>query len=277
MCSGKLRTYDTVQVVGRYEPDSFTNTPHFEAYKRLVEGFRADPPPLYLNASGSKSSEPTRGAISTLLEDLYMKPQTCCQCESVHAAVPAVAENPLELRRLLPAPGVLCATGSEIPATVPKLAFPRALLPSRESMHPSWSSRATLPSTGELPGWRDLCCVRASMWPRCANIPKSTPSTGLEISAIAAAGACVIIPDVIPLNPPPWVRAVSEIPSTEQSCLAWKGAEKTIGRGSISLEAGFHLHAISRESGSHPHAISREAGARMLSACWHIAVGTPSE
>ncbi len=79
MCSGKLRTYDTVQVVGRYEPDSFTNTPHFEAYKRLVEGFRADPPPLYLNASGSKSSEPTRGAISTLLEDLYMKPQTCCQ------------------------------------------------------------------------------------------------------------------------------------------------------------------------------------------------------
>ncbi len=26
---------------------------------------------------------------------------TCCRCESVHAAFPAVAENPLELRRLL--------------------------------------------------------------------------------------------------------------------------------------------------------------------------------
>ncbi len=69
--------------------------------------------------------------------DLYTKPQTCCRCESVHAAVPAMAENPLELRRLLPAPGGLCATGSEIPATVPKLAFPRTLLPSRESIHPS--------------------------------------------------------------------------------------------------------------------------------------------
>ncbi len=80
---------------------------------------------------------PTRGAISTLLEDLYTKQQTCCRCESVHSAVPAVAENPLELRRLLPAPGGLCATGSEIPATVPKLAFPRTLLPSRQSMHPS--------------------------------------------------------------------------------------------------------------------------------------------
>ncbi len=56
---------------------------------------------------------------------LYTKPQTCCRCESVHAAVPAVAENPLELRRLLPAPGGLCATGSEIPATVPKLAAPQ--------------------------------------------------------------------------------------------------------------------------------------------------------
>ncbi len=40
--------------------------------------------------------------------DLYTKPRTCCRCESVHAAVPAVAEKPLELRRLLPAPGGLC-------------------------------------------------------------------------------------------------------------------------------------------------------------------------
>ncbi len=142
----------------------------------------------------------------------------------------------------------------------PEAGIPSHTTPQPWVMHPSWSSRATLPSTGEIPGWRDLGCIRASMWPRCANIPKSTPFTGLEIPAIAAAGACVIIPDVIPLNPPPWVRAVSEIPSTEQSCLAWKGAGKTIGRGSISREAGFHLHAISREAGSHPHAISREAG-----------------
>ncbi len=88
-----------------------------------------------------------------------------------------------------------------------------------------------------------LGCVRASMWPRCANLPKSTPFTGLEIPAIAAAGACVIT-DVIPLNPPPRLD---------------------LARG------GIHLHAISREAGSHPtrsherqdlipHAISREAG-----------------
>ncbi len=74
--------------------------------------WRTDPPPLSL-------------------KDLCMKPQTCCRCESVHFAGPAVAENPLELRRLLPAPGDLSATGSEVPATVPKLAFPRTLLPSR--------------------------------------------------------------------------------------------------------------------------------------------------
>ncbi len=45
-----------------------------------------------------------------------------------------------------------------------------------------------------------------------------------------------------------------------RAALPEKGAGKTIGHGSISREAGFHLHAISREAGSHPHAISREAG-----------------
>ncbi len=30
---------------------------------------------------------PTRGAVSTLFEDLYTKPQTCCRCESVHLLV----------------------------------------------------------------------------------------------------------------------------------------------------------------------------------------------
>ncbi len=138
----------------------------------------------------------------------------------------------------------------------------------------SYSPEAGIPSHTTPQPWVDasvviiwdhlthLGCVRASMWPRCANIPKSTPFTGLEIPAIAAAGACVIIPDVIPLNPPPWVRAVSEIPSTEQSCLAWKAqgrqlaatrsrerrdsSPRDLTRGRLSS------HAISWEAGSHP-------------------------
>ncbi len=36
--------------------------------------------------------------------DLCKKPQTCCRGESVPAAVPAAAVNPLVLRTLLPAP-----------------------------------------------------------------------------------------------------------------------------------------------------------------------------
>ncbi len=72
-----------------------------------------------------------------LLGDLYRKQQTCSRCESVHSAVPAAAENPLELRTLLPAPSGLCATGSAVLTTAPKLACPRTLLPSRESMRQS--------------------------------------------------------------------------------------------------------------------------------------------
>ncbi len=72
-----------------------------------------------------------------LLGDLYRKLQTCCRCESVYATVPAAAENPLELRTLLPAPSGLCATGSAVLTTAPKLACPRTLLPSRESMRQS--------------------------------------------------------------------------------------------------------------------------------------------
>ncbi len=52
-------------------------------------------------------------------------------------------------------------------------------------------------------------------------------------------------PSLLPLPnyndlPPPWVRAVSENPSTEQSCLAWKGTGKTnwprldLARGGLS-------------------------------------------
>ncbi len=86
-------------------------------------------------------------------------------------------------------------------------------------------------------------------------------------------------------------------PSSLWNSFNWTELPCLKSRGSISREAGFHLHAISREAGSHPHAISREAGshpprdlargglssprdlarARMLSACWDIAVGTPSE
>ncbi len=82
-----------------------------------------------MRSSNEEDDSPLPACTAPLSEflsgDLYTKPQTCCRCESVHAAVPAVAENPLELRRLLPAPGGLCATGSEIPATVPKLAAPQ--------------------------------------------------------------------------------------------------------------------------------------------------------
>ncbi len=82
---------------------------------------------------------------------LCMKPQTCCRCESVHFAGPAVAENPLELRRLLPAPGDLSATGSEVPATVPKLAFPRTLLPSRCNTL-NWTELPCLKGAGKTIG-----------------------------------------------------------------------------------------------------------------------------
>ncbi len=201
---------------------------------------------------------PTRGAISTLLEDLYTKPQTCCRCESVHFAVPAVAENPLELRRLLPAPGGLCATGSEIPATVPKLAFPRTLLPSHESMHPSWSSGAyglrqsfdeaamrKHPEVHAVHGTRDSshsCSGRMCYNPGC----NTAESTTLSPSSL--------------WNTLNW---------TDLPCLKRRREDNwprlDLARG------GIHLHAISREAGFHPtrsherqglipHAISREAG-----------------
>ncbi len=46
-----------------------------------------------------------------------------------------------------------------------------------------------------------LGCVRASMWAAMHKHPEVHAVHGLEIPAIAAAGSCVIIPDVIPLNP----------------------------------------------------------------------------
>ncbi len=52
------------------------------------------------------------------LGDLFTRPRMFCRCESVCAAFLAAAENPLELRRLLPAPSGLCATGSEVLTTV---------------------------------------------------------------------------------------------------------------------------------------------------------------
>ncbi len=123
--------------------------------------------------------------------DLCKKPQTCCRCESVHAAVPAMAENALELTTLLPAPSGLCATGSEVLTIVTKPVCPWILLPRLD--HDTW--RHLCPTASEL--W--CCCGR----PRCANGPKSTLSKGFEISAKTAAGACVV------------------------NCQVWKGALKT--------------------------------------------------
>ncbi len=143
------------------------------------------------------------------LDDLCMRPM-CYRCESVHAAVQAAAENHLEPRRLLPAPSGLYGTDSEVLTTAPKPACLRKLLPSCESMRPSCLQCTTLPSPGELPGWRDLGCataseLRCSRWrPRCSNGPKSTLSKGpLYNSTIAAAGACVVSPDDIPLKQTP--------------------------------------------------------------------------
>ncbi len=48
-------------------------------------------------------------------------------------------------------------------------------------------------------------------------------------------------------------------------------AESEEQRAVRVLALGEQIHLF------HLHAISREAGARMLSACWHIALGTPSE
>ncbi len=71
------------------------------------------------------------------LGDLWKKPQTCCRCESVHAAVPAAAVIPLALRTLLQDPSGLCATGSEVLTIATKPVCPRTPLPGLESMHPS--------------------------------------------------------------------------------------------------------------------------------------------
>ncbi len=141
-----------------------------------------------------------------------MKPQTCCRCESVHAAVPAVAENPLELRRLLPAPGGLCATGSEIPATVPKLAFPRTLLPSRESMHPSprlkrsglrqsfdVAAKCKHPEVHTVHGTRDSS---HSCSGHIYNNPGCNTAGPLEMAVIP-------LPWLLPPSAPPWATVMA--------------------------------------------------------------------
>ncbi len=75
------------------------------------------------------------GSYASLV--IYVRNHRHVWCESVHAAVSAAAENPLELRTLLPAPSGLCATGSEVLTTAPKPACPRTLLPGLDSMCPS--------------------------------------------------------------------------------------------------------------------------------------------
>ncbi len=152
----------------------------------------------------------------------------------------------------------------------------------------SYSPAAGIPSHTAPQPWVDAAVVTIT---RDATEHRGTPRlkwSGLRQSF-----------DVAAMRKHPEVHAYRWIrrPESEQSlkilqlnraALPEKVQEIQIGRGSISREAGFHLHAISREAGSHPHAISREAGshphaisreagARMLSACWHIVLGTPSE
>ncbi len=100
------------------------------------------------------------------------------------------------------------------------------------------------------------------MWPRCANIPKSTPFTGLEIPAIAAAGACVIIPDVIPLNPhleseqslkyPQLNRAALPEKAQGRQLAAARSRERRDSSPRDLTRGRLSSHAISREAGSHP-------------------------
>ncbi len=107
--------------------------------------------------------------------DLCTKPRTCCQCESVHAAVPVVPETPLELKRLLPVPSGLCAIGSEVPTTVSKLAFPRTPLPSQsvEASVVTTTREATKPrGTPRLKRSGLRHSARASMQPQVTAILK---------------------------------------------------------------------------------------------------------
>ncbi len=199
--------------------------------------------------------------------DLYTKPQTCCRCESVHAAVPTVAENPLELRRLFPAPGGLCATGSEIPATVPRLAFPRTLLPSRESMHPIVTiTRDATWAQGNSPAeeiWvaSELRCGRDVQTSRSPRRPQTR-----DFSHSCSGRIC---------NNPRWHTAESAALSpsslwksfnwTELPCLKRRREDKLAADQSRERQASISTRSherqaliptrSQREAGSHPHAI----------------------
>ncbi len=123
--------------------------------------WRTDPPPLSL-------------------KDLCMKPQTCCRCESVHFAGPAVAENPLELRRLLPAPGDLSANwlwGSSY--------SPEAGIPSHTSPQP-WADASIVIIwriwvASELRCGRDALTSRSPRRSRDSRLPAIAAEGGPHV------------------------------------------------------------------------------------------------
>ncbi len=112
--------------------------------------------------------------------------RACCQCESEHGAVSIEAENTWAKNTASSSKRFMCHRLLRF-WPQPRNRHALALLPSRESMHPSWPRHVTLPSPGELPGWRDLGCATASELrcnrgrPRCSDGPRSTPSKGFEI------------------------------------------------------------------------------------------------
>ncbi len=180
--------------------------------------------------------------------DLCTRLQTCCRCESVHAAVPVVLETPSELKRLLPIPNrFMCHRiwGSDH--------CPEAGIPSHTAPQPSVDA-SVVTTTREVTNPRGTPRLkkfglrhgaRASMQPRgdrdTQTVPRSMLSRGLEFSATAAVVACVISPDDTLPKLTPWVPVVSEILSNEQSCLLWNGVGKTkwppraLARGGLSF------------------------------------------
>ncbi len=135
----------------------------------------SDNPPI----AGDSLFEQSPGVNVIYIRD----PQTCCWCETIHAAVLAVAENPLKLRRLLLAPSGLCATGSEvlILATKPLNTAPRTHVDA-----------SVLTTTRDV----SLCHgLRASMLPwetAMRNQPKVHTVQVSRSSAKSSAGACVV-------------------------------------------------------------------------------------
>ncbi len=166
-------------------------------------------------------------------------------------------------------------------------------------MHPSWPPRATLPSTGELPGWRDLGCIRASMPPRVTAMhkhPEVHAVHGTRDSSHSCSGRMC--------ENPRWHTAESTAlsPSSLWKSFNWpelpclNGAGKTkwpphdLARGGLSSPRNLTRGELSsprnlargglsspRNLNILPDMVWTDLGQECSSACWHIALGTPSE